>query len=719
MLNRFIVILLSAVFIFGCGDSQAASKADNISFLLSQVRASGVALSGGKVYFYVAGSSATLKTVWEDRNKATAAANPYTLDANGTAQLYGDGLYHIIIKDSAGVTKYDRDYINIVDYLTSGQYQAIDADYASLNAAISAIGSTPTTLTIKTAAFPVTGSVSIPSTMQLNFVFPGYLAASTYTITGLQEGQPENFGAVGDGATDDRAAIQALFRSAAVSPNIQMTFTKSYYLGSGDETYAQLELGSPTQNGAGVTNATIIGYGATLIQGAAGKAFAIYNANGLNIKGLKIIGYTGGTLDSTRERDSLITVNYNSKDVTIDGVYLTNSLGDCIYAGGSFGTGGETGYQTERLKVINSTLKTRYGNGVSSFTGGTMSRSAMALIDVVGAEISENRIYGRLALEPNLSNQHEVDIKIHDNQFLPGNVTAQSVIGTDYNHDEPVNTTGGTVIPSNNYMAGIAASPIVRGCTFDDNSIYDGSVSFYNVYKFDSVSRNNFQYGQIVVGSTSGSNNTTLFVVKDNKTINPQTGETSFIELAGNCTFGTIAGNSGYISSGYVVADLGASTGDNGRNVIGNNTNLASDATGSINITSVKATSAYYGNVALNTAYAWLYQSALSPTNLWQPLVTIPITGTVTLNWATYGGNMWYLSQGVTEDTILTDITNEPGDGFELTILCGASGSNTLSIVYDIDKMRLKGAVDAIVPNSGVITLINRAGIWFEKSRNF
>lgn len=543
--------------------------------------------------------------------------------------------------------------------------------------------------------------------------------SGTGILSNLKKATPEFFGAVGDGTTDDRTAVQALFSCAILSPNIIMTFVGNYYLGTDDETYAQVELGSPTQDGAGVTNATIIGYGSILTQGAVGKAFGIYNANRLTIKGLKIIGYTGGTLDSTRERDALITVNYNSKDVTIDGVYLTNSLGDCIYAGGSFGAGGETGYQTERLTVINSTLKTRYGNGVSSFTGGTMSRSAMALIDVVGSEISGNRIYGRLALEPNLSNQHEVDIKIHDNQFLPGNVTAQAVIGTDYNHDEPVNLTGGSVITANCYMAGVAASPIVRGCTFDDNSIHTGSVSFYNVYKFDSVSRNNFQYGQIIIGATSGSNNTTLFVVKDNKTVNPQSGETSFIEVAGNITFGTIVGNNGYISSGYVVADAGASAGDNGRNVIGNNVNLASDGTGAHDLTPA-LTSVYYGNVVLNSARAWQYPSATSPTSLWTPLTTIAITGAGnTLNWSTYGGNVWHLTQGADEDTSITDITNEPGDGFELTLLGGGIAAHTMTLTYDVDKMRLKGAADAVVPNSGIITLVNRAGIWFEKSRNF
>lgn len=82
-------------------------------FLLSQVRNSTGSLAGGKVYFYAAGGS-TPKDVYLDINKTPpAAANPYTLDANGTAHLYGDGNYRIVIKTAAGVTVYDRDNITI------------------------------------------------------------------------------------------------------------------------------------------------------------------------------------------------------------------------------------------------------------------------------------------------------------------------------------------------------------------------------------------------------------------------------------------------------------------------------------------------------------------------------------------------------------------------------------------------------------------------------
>ncbi len=101
--------------------SQAATQFD---FLLSQVRTSTTSLIGGQVYFYSAGTT-TPKTIWLDRNQATTAANPYTLDANGTAQVFGAGVYRIVIKDSAGVTKFDRD--GIVTAGEDGTMTPIDA----------------------------------------------------------------------------------------------------------------------------------------------------------------------------------------------------------------------------------------------------------------------------------------------------------------------------------------------------------------------------------------------------------------------------------------------------------------------------------------------------------------------------------------------------------------------------------------------------------------
>ena len=99
--------------------SFAATLGYQIDMLLSQVRtATGGSISGGKVYFYEAGTT-TAKDVYTDVNKSVVAANPYTLDANGTAMLYGDGLYRIVIKSSAGVTLFDRDNLRYEDFGTT------------------------------------------------------------------------------------------------------------------------------------------------------------------------------------------------------------------------------------------------------------------------------------------------------------------------------------------------------------------------------------------------------------------------------------------------------------------------------------------------------------------------------------------------------------------------------------------------------------------------
>jgi hypothetical protein len=90
-----------------------------IDVLLSGVRtAAGGLLAGGHVHFYAAGGT-TPKTVWTDVNKNTAASNPYQLSANGTALLYGDGLYRIDIHTSTNVVAYSFDNIRYEDFGTT------------------------------------------------------------------------------------------------------------------------------------------------------------------------------------------------------------------------------------------------------------------------------------------------------------------------------------------------------------------------------------------------------------------------------------------------------------------------------------------------------------------------------------------------------------------------------------------------------------------------
>jgi hypothetical protein len=234
-MKRYFPFIFIGLFLF-CSISSAAQKGAVFDFLLNQQRGATASLIGGKAYFYEVGST-TPKTVWLDRNKGSVAANPYTLDSNGTAQLYGDGLYRIVIKNAAGSTIYDRDNLNFVDYLTSGVYQAVQGDYSSLNNAITRIGSTPTTLTINKANFPMTSAAVAPSTLALKIEYPGSIANSTYAltingatdfpltqvftgtglVTGMKEYNPIHFGADPTYTTNSTVAINKMFASATAS----------------------------------------------------------------------------------------------------------------------------------------------------------------------------------------------------------------------------------------------------------------------------------------------------------------------------------------------------------------------------------------------------------------------------------------------------------------------------------------------------------------------
>jgi hypothetical protein len=139
-LHRYITYVLVAILI-ASGTAHAATQFD---FLLSQVRTAAGPLPGGRVYFYSPGTL-TLKNIWLDKSQTTLAANPYTLDSNGTAMLYGAGGYRVIVKDSAGVTKYDRAYIGAAG--EDGTLQVVDATAGN-----------------QTVTLPSGGSVSIVKT---------------------------------------------------------------------------------------------------------------------------------------------------------------------------------------------------------------------------------------------------------------------------------------------------------------------------------------------------------------------------------------------------------------------------------------------------------------------------------------------------------------------------------------------------------------------------
>lgn len=158
-----------------------SSKAQIFEALLVSQRSGGVTLAGGKVYFYVPGSE-TLKDIYQDRNKTTPAANPFTLSADGTAMLYGDGLYDVKVSDASNVQKFFWEDVLLLD--GAPESQLYTSDYTSdLSATVAIIGSTAATLVVNNAQ-TVAANLTIPSTLSIQVVNPGMITvASGQTLT--------------------------------------------------------------------------------------------------------------------------------------------------------------------------------------------------------------------------------------------------------------------------------------------------------------------------------------------------------------------------------------------------------------------------------------------------------------------------------------------------------------------------------------------------------
>lgn len=227
-------------------------------------------LVGGKVFFYVAGTT-TPKNTFKDRSQATANTNPVILDSNGEADIWLEvGYYKVVLKTSNDVTIWTADRIatdagglNVDDLIA-----AVNASQTAAGAAVAAVSGSVNTFFAPTKAAGDTLAASLadgatvitdedetatPVGVQTRrTVLGGVLSAivsflKTGAIAWKHGGtgavwrtlyarlmdlpvSVKDFGAVGDGVTDDTAAIQAARDFLASAPTrFKLIFPSGIY----------------------------------------------------------------------------------------------------------------------------------------------------------------------------------------------------------------------------------------------------------------------------------------------------------------------------------------------------------------------------------------------------------------------------------------------------------------------------------------------------------
>ena len=259
--------------------------------------ANGNPLAGGFVYFYIP-STTTFKNTYQNAALSILNTNPIILDSAGEAIIYGSGSYRQIVTDVNGNLIWDQTTVSPIT-LTD-----VETVYSASNGS-SLIGYTQ-------------GSAN---------------AVSRTVQNKLQESvSVKDFGAVGDGSTDDTVAIQNAINYAGTVNGATVYFPTGTYKVTSTLTirdYVTLKGDSGLYPGSSqiVSTASNIFYG---IGNGSGTGYSIFNLLNMAIQGSRngtqnFLTMTGTTSWAFSLVEGCYLVNIPKFDLLLTGVHFSNN----------------------------------------------------------------------------------------------------------------------------------------------------------------------------------------------------------------------------------------------------------------------------------------------------------------------------------------------------------------------------------------------------------
>jgi len=183
--------------------------------------ANGVPLSGGKLYSYAAGTTTPLAT-YTNQGGGTANTNPIILNSRGEAEVWlGSTNYKLKLTDSTDVEIWTVDNVSTWASVAS---LAASGGAALIGAAASTYNSGTTVQAQLTNVGSATGATNVGFTQTGTGADARTVSSKLKDILSVKD-----FGAVGDGTTDDTLAIKDAIAAAVAAAPATLTFPTGTY----------------------------------------------------------------------------------------------------------------------------------------------------------------------------------------------------------------------------------------------------------------------------------------------------------------------------------------------------------------------------------------------------------------------------------------------------------------------------------------------------------